>query len=309
MKIKAPWRGATQRWQHVVAFLLGMVVAKTFMDQSAVKSDTASLTDTTASQTKSLQVEGATRPTFATIFQASGTDKFSRHHYERYYDRWFAPFQDYPGLKLVEIGANQGHSLKSWSDYFSNASDILGVAYGESARGVDEKVKGLSGVYLYTGDQSKLSTMKFLQQRGPWNIIIDDGSHVPQHMIYSLYHLWDAVVPGGLYVIEDLETNYWADGTDIYGYLLDKTGIYADANHSAVTKLTQFIHVLMRNHLGLDGEMSVMPNDNLICSIEFGMNLVLLRKCGLPTDCWNPGLRSGFPRTPEQARTDDCHWL
>jgi hypothetical protein len=283
-------RAAIQWRLPVVTFFLGVVVTRIILDQSAMSSPSNLPQNITTSinvartSKKSLKVEVDTRPTLSTLFEAAGTDKFIRHHYERYYDRWFAPLRDYPGLKLIEIGANQGHSLKSWSDYFSNASDIMGLAYGDAAQGVEEKVQGLPGVSLYTGDQSKLSTMQYLRQRGPWNIIIDDGSHVPQHMIYSLYHLWDAVVPGGLYVIEDLETNYWTHGANIYGYQLVETGINADANHSAVTKLMQFIHVLTRHQLNFDGEMSVMPNDDLICSIEFGMNLVLLRKCGLPTD-------------------------
>ena len=55
--------------------------------------------------------------------------------------------------------------------------------------------------------------------RGPWDIIIDDGSHVPYHQVFSFFCLWKAVVPGGLYVIEDLETNYWLPGRRVYGHL------------------------------------------------------------------------------------------
>jgi len=55
--------------------------------------------------------------------------------------------------------------------------------------------------------------------RGPWDIIIDDGSHVPYHQVFSFFSLWKAVVPGGLYVIEDLETNYWEPGRKVYGHL------------------------------------------------------------------------------------------
>ena len=55
--------------------------------------------------------------------------------------------------------------------------------------------------------------------RGPWDIIIDDGSHVPYHMVFSFFSLWKAVVPGGLYVIEDVETNYWKPGSKVYGHL------------------------------------------------------------------------------------------
>lgn len=33
-------------------------------------------------------------------------------------------------------------------------------------------------------------------------MIIDDGSHVPQHQYTSLKHLWTALKPGGMYMIE-----------------------------------------------------------------------------------------------------------
>jgi hypothetical protein len=228
-----------------------------------------------------------TRPNFTTILIDSGSDKYRRHHYERYYERWFSPIRDQPGLKLLEIGANQGHSLKLWSDFFPQASIILGLGYGRAARGVEEKVENLPKVTIYRGDQSAKDTMDYLNQRGPWDIIIDDGSHVPEHMIFSLFHLWKSVTPGGLYIIEDLETNYWSPGKKVYGYTLTGTGIDADANHSAVTKLVQLQHVLMRHQLGAT-ELSVMPGDDTICSMEWGMNLVLLRKCGLRTDGQGP---------------------
>jgi hypothetical protein len=137
---------------------------------------------------------------------------------------------------------------------------------------------------IYEGDQSKLSTMKYLTKRGPWHVIVDDGSHVPQHEIYTLFHLWNALVSGGLYIIEDLETNYWMHGRPIYDYFLQHTGIHADVNHSAVVKLTQFIHVLNRHQLQMRDHMSIMPHDDEICSLEFGINILLLRNCGLVTD-------------------------
>lgn len=33
-------------------------------------------------------------------------------------------------------------------------------------------------------------------------MIVDDGSHIPQHLMVSLEHLWKAVRPGGVYVME-----------------------------------------------------------------------------------------------------------
>lgn len=44
--------------------------------------------------------------------------------------------------------------------------------------------------------------MQELITKGPWDVIIDDGSHLPSHMIYTMFALWQSVKPGGLYIIE-----------------------------------------------------------------------------------------------------------
>jgi hypothetical protein len=43
-----------------------------------------------------------------------------------------------------------------------------------------------------------------IRELGPYDIVVDDGSHVSMHQQVSLLHLWDAVQPDGLYIIEDL---------------------------------------------------------------------------------------------------------
>ena len=100
----------------------------------------------------------------------------------------------------MEIGAEHGRSLKVWDDYFTSPKTVLGLAYGNSAGGVEKKLGPKTTVIW--GDQSKNETMQELIARGPWDIIIDDGSHEPSHMIYSLFSLWKSLKPGGLYVIE-----------------------------------------------------------------------------------------------------------
>lgn len=46
---------------------------------------------------------------------------------------------------------------------------------------------------------------------GLFDLVIDDGGHSMEQQIVSLERLWPAVKPGGLYVIEDLQTSYWVD--------------------------------------------------------------------------------------------------
>lgn len=220
-----------------------------------------------------------TLPSFTQILLASGSDKYRRHHYERYYEKWLRTFRHKPKMKILEIGAEAGRSLKVWSDYFSYPEKIMGLAYGEMSDGVEERSSNLKAVSVYRGDQSKKETMDYLMAKGPWDIIIDDGSHVPSHMIFSLFSLWNSVKPGGLYIIEDLETNYWPDGAKVFDYEMKNQGIDAGPEYSTVSKIQQIMQVLIsRRSIGA-AELSVMPGDQEICAIEWGMNCVAIKRC------------------------------
>ncbi len=43
------------------------------------------------------------------------------------------------------------------------------------------------------------------------DIIIDDGSHINEHVIETFKMLFPLLKDGGLYVIEDIQTSYWPD--------------------------------------------------------------------------------------------------
>lgn len=209
--------------------------------------------------------------------QQSGSDKFHTHHYERYYKSWLGDMRCKHDLKIVEIGAQKGQSLNAWERIFPNSEVILGVAYGPGTTRLEDHVS--KRISLLWGDQSKKETMDAVVERGPWDIIIDDGSHLPQHMMYSFFSLWQkALKPGGIYVIEDLETNYWRDGDGLYGYIFSSVGIATTANYSAVKKIDQIREVLMRFQIGARN-LTVAPGDGELCAIEWGMNIVRLRKC------------------------------
>lgn len=233
------------------------------------------------------------RKTFAELLIQSGSDKFFTHHYQRYYEKWLAPYRQKENLKLLEIGANEGHSLKVWASYFDNNPDsIVGLAYsGQNGRQEvvnagkyisAKRDKFKSDVLVLEGDQSDPATMKLLRHRGPWDIIIDDGSHVPKHVLFSLFSLWPNVKPGGLYVIEDIETSYWKANKKIYGYKLRKTGFLSNSKNSVAYKLKEILDVLVRHQLGLNSStLSIMPQDSELCSVTWGMNIVALHKCGV----------------------------
>ena len=57
----------------------------------------------------------------------------------------------------------------------------------------------------------KAALWQLNEQSGPFDIIIDDGSHFQEHIFTSFNILWPFLNPGGIYVIEDLATAYWPE--------------------------------------------------------------------------------------------------
>lgn len=219
------------------------------------------------------------------IMIRTGTDKYWTHHYEMNYGSWFAPLRHKNGLKFLEIGADKGKSLALWAEYFEDPSLILGLAFGQGAKGVDATVKTEGFAYknqdsllIMWGDQSRKETMDAVCGRGPWDIIIDDGSHVPSHVVFSFVHLFPCLVPGGLYIIEDVETNYWDVDPSGYGYVWPGVGIGTSPHYSAIEKFKQLIDVLNRYELCHE-ELSVLPGDEDICSMTFSQNLIKFERC------------------------------
>ncbi len=148
-----------------------------------------------------------------------GTDKASSHHYTKNYDRHFREFKNLP-VNILEIGIGGdfdeeagGASLKMWQEYFSKGN-IYGLDIAKKPLVKGQRIK------TYVGSQADPVTIaKILNDVGENNldIIIDDGSHRPEHVIASFLMLFQHLKHGGFYVVEDVQTTYWSPyggGTD-----------------------------------------------------------------------------------------------
>lgn len=140
-------------------------------------------------------------------FSKYPTDKAYPHSYGEVYDKYFP--DDESRLQVtdvLEIGIANGGSLQAFSEYFPR-SNILGVDINPDFQISDERIWSLCG------DQSD---PKFLQivgeQFGPFDIIVDDGSHRPQDQLLSLLYLWEYLRPCGHYFIEDIITTIGITG-------------------------------------------------------------------------------------------------
>ena len=66
------------------------------------------------------------------------------------------------------------------------------------------------GFTILIGDQSDSVLLgELVEKHGPFDVVIDDGSHLSEHQLATLQALWPAVVPGGLYAVEDTHTSYF----------------------------------------------------------------------------------------------------
>ena len=138
------------------------------------------------------------------------TDKASGYHaYTRYYAHHLASRRLRPNL-VFEIGTGGfgsahlgGESLRMWRDYLPR-SRIVGID-------IEEKHCAHLGhrVELVRADQSDPGQLAAIVERfGTPDIVIDDGSHIGDHVVTSFTTLFPLLNDGGIYVVEDLHTSY-----------------------------------------------------------------------------------------------------
>jgi hypothetical protein len=97
-----------------------------------------------------------------------------------------------------------GASTRTWKEYF-HKSQIIGVDINPQCKKYEEE-----RITIEIGSQIDGEFLnKVIDKHGPFDMILDDGSHVNSHVIYSFEQLWKSVKSKGVYVVEDVATSYW----------------------------------------------------------------------------------------------------
>lgn len=147
------------------------------------------------------------------------TDKAGLHRYTRHYGRHLGHLRDQE-FNLLEIGiggyARQrtgGASLRMWKAFFPGA-EIVGLDIRDKSFVDEDRITTVQG----SQDDEEL-LHRINEKYGPFRVIIDDGSHRPEHIRETFRILFPLLAANGIYVIEDTQTSYWPQ----FGGAVDRT--------------------------------------------------------------------------------------
>lgn len=151
------------------------------------------------------------------LLNAHASDKQSQNGYAPIYHALFKSLRN-QRVGLLEIGIGTviqgaycsmyghdlpgyrpGASLRAWRDYFPR-----GLIYGIDVQ-PDTMLHGESRISTALVDSTDARTVEaYLGGTAPFDIIIDDGAHIPLLQIETLRNFFPGLAPNGLYVIEDV---------------------------------------------------------------------------------------------------------
>ncbi len=228
------------------------------------------------------------------ILRLFGSDKqqIGQHAYGEAYHALLRPFR-YKPTKLLEIGLLSGDSILAWRCFFPFGTTI----------GIDIDSKDhLAGkrTRIYRADQGSASDLALLCEReGPFDIIIDDGSHFNHHQIFSFRHLFPHLRDGGIYIIEDVQTSFWNDmqlGIDWDGRHITDPG-FRGTCYGEFLELAKYLnHSEFMTHEDVDAALLNLGRQ--IVRISFEHNVITIIK--------GPnGLASNVLHRPAPLERDD----
>ncbi len=127
-------------------------------------------------------------------------------HFFDVYEKHLARFCG-TDVRVLEIGVDRGGSLELWQKYFGAEAAVHGVDINPEAAGFAP-----AGCKVHIGSQVDQEFIQaILDEHGPFDVVIDDGSHLMPHQIQTFEMLYPTLSEDGLYICEDAFTSYWQE--------------------------------------------------------------------------------------------------
>jgi len=161
------------------------------------------------------------------------SDKFYWHQYIDAYRQAFLTLG--PVRNILEYGVFRGDSIRWLRSEFPDAT-IIGADIVEPAD-TWPREDGIRYVRLDQGDRAQVR--QALESAGvTFDLVIEDGSHVPQHQALCLSETLPHVRSGGLYILEDIHTSH-----PEHGYYRQACSGYPSPPATCLNVLLAFQHL------------------------------------------------------------------
>jgi hypothetical protein len=215
-------------------------------------------------------------------FEPIGSDKHYWHRYSRFYRSHFETLGSVS--TILEYGVLNGMSIR-WLREMYPTAEIFAVDI------LPPQVEWPTGprITYLTADQSDRPAIASLLKtvNRTFDLVIEDGSHMPKHQASCLAETFPLIRPGGMYVLEDLQTSHpkhvyyqqtCAPGTPSSLHLLlliehlRSTGQALRADHGARLAMS-----------GLFTPKDVHQLANMIADVD------IFHRATLPLRCYNCG--------------------
>lgn len=155
------------------------------------------------------------------LFYKYKSDKcpFIFHSYSPvYYNLLKDKKNDFKYVLEIGVGSNEimqpisgpdyqiGSSLKAWRDFFPN-STIFALDINKNVLFEDKRIKCFFANQAESEslEEAIVNINKFVDNTVEYDFIIDDGSHIVEHMMLTFNTLKKYLKIGGMYIIEDIQ--------------------------------------------------------------------------------------------------------
>lgn len=140
------------------------------------------------------------------LMYGGGSCHATHEYTPTYYDLLSAQRNDVHSV--LEIGVNRGCGLRMWEEFFPNAR-IIGLDIERSTLFKEGRIECF---HADQNDPASLTHALAMAGAGPYDLIVDDGSHLMNHQAVSMTTLLPHLSDIGVYVIEDIPRDMnWAD--------------------------------------------------------------------------------------------------
>ena len=204
------------------------------------------------------------------LARLNGTDKSGVHAYTQHYQTHFGPIRK-QRLNLLEIGIGGydnprggGGSLRTWKSFFPRGM-IFGIDIHDKSYHDEKRIR------TFTGSQVDETFLRgVVREIGDLDIVVDDGSHINEHVIQTFRLLFPMLKPGGFYVVEDTQTSYWRE----YG---GDEGVRPPGDHTAMGFFKGLVDGLNVEEFRIE-DYEASSFDTSIHGMHFYHNLIFIEK-------------------------------